>query len=111
MDSLPRFAWSRMTLFKTSFLSRRTTDGIHTHHPGGVLRFSQLKSRTPVMDSLPRFAWSRMTHFVLADYLNTRFGAGALRDGKRLADRNFCRDGLRVVVQDMLRGFDNQRFL
>ena len=43
MDSLPRFAWSRMTLFKTSFLSRRTTDGIHTHHPGGILRFSQLK--------------------------------------------------------------------
>ena len=63
------------------------------------------------MDSLPRFAWSRMTHFALADYLNTRFGAGTLRDGKRLADRNFCRDGLRVVVQDMLRGFDNQRFL
>ena len=63
------------------------------------------------MDSLPRFAWSRMTHFVLADYLDTRFRAGALRDGKRLADRNFCRDGLRVVVQDMLRGFDNQRFL
>ena len=28
MDSLPRSAWSRMTLFKTSFLSRRTTDSV-----------------------------------------------------------------------------------
>jgi hypothetical protein len=46
MDSLPRFAWSRMTHFKTSFLSRRTTDSVRAAILTNTL---QLKDTTLVI--------------------------------------------------------------
>ena len=46
MDSFPRFAWSRMTHFKTSFLSRRTTDSVRAAILTNTL---QLKKTTLVI--------------------------------------------------------------